>query len=159
LPYDLILVLNVLCCFNHLGLEQKLHSFASYIWQVLCGWKLKLYIRSIGPSMFEAEALGLGAMYETGTICVPKPYKVRILNICLWQLQFSIYYLFHAGARLNWLAARSCSLDRYLLVVLSSSWNSYNLVHLEAIRWETRNCFWLGKCKLLNWNLVLLSLN
>ncbi|XP_027906372.1 protein-ribulosamine 3-kinase, chloroplastic-like isoform X3 [Vigna unguiculata] len=31
--------------------------------------------RSIGPSMFEAEALGLGAMYETGTICVPKPYK------------------------------------------------------------------------------------
>ncbi|XP_025983504.1 protein-ribulosamine 3-kinase, chloroplastic isoform X2 [Glycine max] len=32
--------------------------------------------RSIGPSMFEAEALGLGAMYETGTIRVPKPYKV-----------------------------------------------------------------------------------
>ncbi|XP_014522475.1 protein-ribulosamine 3-kinase, chloroplastic isoform X2 [Vigna radiata var. radiata] len=31
--------------------------------------------RSIGPSMFEAEALGLGAMYETRTICVPKPYK------------------------------------------------------------------------------------
>ncbi|CAJ1949974.1 unnamed protein product [Sphenostylis stenocarpa] len=31
--------------------------------------------RSIGPSMFEAEALGLGAMYETGTIRVPKPYK------------------------------------------------------------------------------------
>ncbi|KAG5021957.1 hypothetical protein JHK85_018299 [Glycine max] len=29
----------------------------------------------IGPSMFEAEALGLGAMYETGTIRVPKPYK------------------------------------------------------------------------------------
>lgn len=43
----------------------------------LCFWKLKLYIRSIGPSMFEAEALGLGAMYETGTIRVPKPYKVR----------------------------------------------------------------------------------
>jgi len=38
---------------------------------------MKLYIRSIGPSMFEAEALGLGAMYETGTIRVPKPYKVR----------------------------------------------------------------------------------
>ncbi|KAK7390044.1 hypothetical protein VNO78_25342 [Psophocarpus tetragonolobus] len=32
--------------------------------------------RSIGPSMFEAEALGLGAMYETGTIRVPNPYKV-----------------------------------------------------------------------------------
>ncbi|XP_004510878.1 protein-ribulosamine 3-kinase, chloroplastic isoform X1 [Cicer arietinum] len=32
--------------------------------------------RSIGESMFEAEALGLEAMYETGTICVPKPYKV-----------------------------------------------------------------------------------
>ncbi|XP_061347416.1 protein-ribulosamine 3-kinase, chloroplastic isoform X1 [Gastrolobium bilobum] len=35
--------------------------------------------RSIGPSMFEAEALGLGAMYETGTIRVPKPYKVGSL--------------------------------------------------------------------------------
>ncbi|KOM41522.1 hypothetical protein LR48_Vigan04g172000 [Vigna angularis] len=33
---------------------------------------------TIGPSMFEAEALGLGAMYETGTICVPKPYKVAM---------------------------------------------------------------------------------
>ncbi|XP_062156590.1 protein-ribulosamine 3-kinase, chloroplastic isoform X2 [Alnus glutinosa] len=32
--------------------------------------------RSIGPSMFEAEALGLGAMYETRTIRVPKPFKV-----------------------------------------------------------------------------------
>ncbi|KAE9605456.1 putative protein-ribulosamine 3-kinase [Lupinus albus] len=32
--------------------------------------------RSIGPSMFEAEALGLEAMYETGTIRVPKPHKV-----------------------------------------------------------------------------------
>lgn len=32
--------------------------------------------RSIGPSMFEAEALGLGAMYETRTIRVPQPYKV-----------------------------------------------------------------------------------
>lgn len=26
--------------------------------------------------MFEAEALGLGAMYETRTISVPKPFKV-----------------------------------------------------------------------------------
>ncbi|XP_075668872.1 protein-ribulosamine 3-kinase, chloroplastic [Castanea sativa] len=32
--------------------------------------------RSIGPSMFEGEALGLGAMYETGSIRVPKPFKV-----------------------------------------------------------------------------------
>ena len=31
--------------------------------------------------MFEAEALGLGAMYETRTIRVPKPYKVRLFNI------------------------------------------------------------------------------
>ena len=30
--------------------------------------------------MFEAEALGLGAMYETGTIRVPKPYKVGRIN-------------------------------------------------------------------------------
>lgn len=26
--------------------------------------------------MFEGEALGLGAMFETGTIRVPKPFKV-----------------------------------------------------------------------------------
>ncbi|CAM8981412.1 unnamed protein product [Rhodiola kirilowii] len=32
--------------------------------------------RSIGPSMFEGEALGLRLMYETGTISVPKPFKV-----------------------------------------------------------------------------------
>ncbi|KAK6119422.1 hypothetical protein DH2020_046838 [Rehmannia glutinosa] len=32
--------------------------------------------RSVGPSMFEGEALGLGAMYETGSIRVPKPFKV-----------------------------------------------------------------------------------
>lgn len=27
--------------------------------------------------MFEGEALGLGAMYETKSIRVPKPFKVR----------------------------------------------------------------------------------
>ncbi|KAK4804291.1 hypothetical protein SAY86_004108 [Trapa natans] len=32
--------------------------------------------RSIGPAMFEAEALGLNAMYDTRTIRVPKPFKV-----------------------------------------------------------------------------------
>ncbi|KAL2460737.1 Protein-ribulosamine 3-kinase [Abeliophyllum distichum] len=32
--------------------------------------------RSIGPSMFEGEALGLNAMYETRSIRVPKPFKV-----------------------------------------------------------------------------------
>ncbi|XP_078447940.1 protein kinase superfamily protein [Wolffia australiana] len=32
--------------------------------------------RGIGPSMFEGEALGLNAMYETKTIRVPKPFKV-----------------------------------------------------------------------------------
>ncbi|XP_061998563.1 protein-ribulosamine 3-kinase, chloroplastic [Rosa rugosa] len=32
--------------------------------------------RSIGPSMFEGEALGLGAMFKTGSIRVPKPFKV-----------------------------------------------------------------------------------
>ncbi|OMO78664.1 hypothetical protein CCACVL1_14215 [Corchorus capsularis] len=36
--------------------------------------------RSIGPSMFEAEAIGLDAMYKTGTIRVPKPYKVGPLR-------------------------------------------------------------------------------
>ncbi|XP_027108237.1 protein-ribulosamine 3-kinase, chloroplastic-like isoform X3 [Coffea arabica] len=32
--------------------------------------------RSIEPSMFEGEALGLNAMYETRTVRVPKPFKV-----------------------------------------------------------------------------------
>ncbi|KAJ8467736.1 hypothetical protein OPV22_030288 [Ensete ventricosum] len=32
--------------------------------------------RRIGPSMFEAEALGLSAMYATQSICVPMPFKV-----------------------------------------------------------------------------------
>uniref|UniRef100_A0A2P2LB70 protein-ribulosamine 3-kinase n=1 Tax=Rhizophora mucronata TaxID=61149 RepID=A0A2P2LB70_RHIMU len=35
--------------------------------------------RSIGPAMFEGEALGLGAMYETRTIRVPRPFKVGTL--------------------------------------------------------------------------------
>ncbi|CAI9101690.1 OLC1v1039073C3 [Oldenlandia corymbosa var. corymbosa] len=35
--------------------------------------------RSIGPSMFEGEVLGLNAMYETHTIRVPKPYKFGAL--------------------------------------------------------------------------------
>ncbi|KAL9691394.1 hypothetical protein QQ045_011816 [Rhodiola kirilowii] len=34
-------------------------------------------IKSIGPSMFEGEALGLRLMYETGTISVPKPFKLQ----------------------------------------------------------------------------------
>ncbi|KAK6162447.1 hypothetical protein DH2020_002288 [Rehmannia glutinosa] len=36
--------------------------------------------RSVGPSMFEGEALGLSAMYETGSIRVPKPFKVGPLS-------------------------------------------------------------------------------
>ncbi|KAI4369907.1 hypothetical protein MLD38_018301 [Melastoma candidum] len=35
--------------------------------------------RRIGPSMFEAEALGLGAMFDTQTIRVPRPFKVGSL--------------------------------------------------------------------------------
>ncbi|KVH89136.1 Fructosamine/Ketosamine-3-kinase [Cynara cardunculus var. scolymus] len=35
--------------------------------------------RSIGPEMFEGEALGLRAMYETKSIRVPQPFKVGAL--------------------------------------------------------------------------------
>jgi geranylgeranyl pyrophosphate synthase len=38
-------------------------------------WKY-LYARRIGPAMFEGEALGLKAMYDTKSIRVPLPYKV-----------------------------------------------------------------------------------
>ncbi|KAL8160030.1 hypothetical protein V2J09_001567 [Rumex salicifolius] len=34
--------------------------------------------RSIGPSMFEGEALGLRLMYETNAIRVPKPFKALL---------------------------------------------------------------------------------
>ena len=37
-------------------------------------------IRGIGPSMFEGEALGLNAMYETKSIRVPRPFKVWTLK-------------------------------------------------------------------------------
>ncbi|MQL81154.1 hypothetical protein Taro_013624 [Colocasia esculenta] len=33
------------------------------------------FSRSIGPSMFEGESLGLNLMYETKTIRVPQPFK------------------------------------------------------------------------------------
>ena len=36
-----------------------------------------LYARRIGPAMFEGEALSLKAMYDTKSIRVPLPYKVR----------------------------------------------------------------------------------
>ena len=49
--------------------------------------------------MFEAEALGLGAMYETGTIRVPKPYKVRMFNISV--VRDTIYQLYHGGGNLS----------------------------------------------------------
>ncbi|KAH7864353.1 hypothetical protein Vadar_028642 [Vaccinium darrowii] len=35
--------------------------------------------RSIGPSMFEGEALGLSAMYDTRSIRVPRPFKFGAL--------------------------------------------------------------------------------
>ncbi|VFQ84018.1 unnamed protein product [Cuscuta campestris] len=35
--------------------------------------------RSMGPSMFEGEAAGLTAMFETSSVRVPKPYKVGSL--------------------------------------------------------------------------------
>lgn len=37
---------------------------------------ISLCARRIGPSMFEGEALGLKAMYDTNSIRVPLPYKV-----------------------------------------------------------------------------------
>lgn len=36
--------------------------------------------RSVGPAMFEGEALGLRLMYETNTIRVPKPFKIGSLR-------------------------------------------------------------------------------
>uniref|UniRef100_A0ACD5XBE9 Uncharacterized protein n=1 Tax=Avena sativa TaxID=4498 RepID=A0ACD5XBE9_AVESA len=35
--------------------------------------------KHIGPAMFEGEALGLKAMYDTKSICVPLPYKAGSL--------------------------------------------------------------------------------
>lgn len=35
--------------------------------------------------MFEGEALGLEAMYETRTIRVPKPHKASLIFLFLWR--------------------------------------------------------------------------
>ncbi|URE39519.1 hypothetical protein MUK42_18001 [Musa troglodytarum] len=40
-----------------------------------CWLQQMLSLIRIGPSMFEAEALGLSAMYATQSIRVPMPYK------------------------------------------------------------------------------------
>lgn len=95
----------------------------------------KHWIRSIGPSMFEGEALGLGAMYETRSIRVPKPFKVRNINFvytpncCLFQLKPIIWQY-----SLSEPVAKHCRLDPYLRVVPTLSWNSLNLVLPEEIR-------------------------
>ncbi|CAK9134465.1 unnamed protein product [Ilex paraguariensis] len=62
--------------------------------------------RSIVPSMFEGEALGLDAMYETGSIRVPKPLS-REIHITL--------------------------LEPCQQVVHMALWNVLNLALLEAI--------------------------
>ena len=96
---------------------------------------LKHWIRNIGPLMFEAEALGLGAMYDTGSIRVPKPFKVNDINFvyipnhCLCQHKPIVWQL-----SLNEPVAKHCRLDPYLRVVPTLSWNSLNLVLPEAIR-------------------------
>lgn len=42
-----------------------------------------MFASRIGPEMFEGEALGLKAMYETKSIRVPLPYKVReVAGLC-----------------------------------------------------------------------------
>lgn len=70
-------------------------SIKIFIWLEHC-------VRSIGPSMFEGEALGLGAMYEAKTIRVPQPFKVWNVSQALWcqhksncwrELKFSFYVL------------------------------------------------------------------
>lgn len=47
--------------------------------------------------MFEAEALGLGAMYNTRTIRVPKPFKVHLhlsIDLLAWsKLNADLLYL------------------------------------------------------------------
>uniref|UniRef100_A0A803MQ13 Protein-ribulosamine 3-kinase, chloroplastic n=1 Tax=Chenopodium quinoa TaxID=63459 RepID=A0A803MQ13_CHEQI len=54
---------------------------ALLIWNVGIGVNSTYLLQqlSIGPSMFEGEALGLRLMYETNKIRVPKPYKVGSL--------------------------------------------------------------------------------
>ena len=105
---------------------------------------LKHWIRSIGPSMFEAEALGLRAMYETRSIRVPKPFKVwainfvYITNYCLCQHKPIVWQLC-----LSEPVAKHCRLDPYVWVVPALSWNSLNLVLPEASRWDWKFfCIW-----------------
>uniref|UniRef100_A0A2P2LBA5 protein-ribulosamine 3-kinase n=1 Tax=Rhizophora mucronata TaxID=61149 RepID=A0A2P2LBA5_RHIMU len=57
--------------------------------------------RSIGPAMFEGEALGLGAMYETRTIRVPRPFKhcrLEPYRVVAHTLLWNSLSLDHPGA-------------------------------------------------------------
>ena len=111
--------------------------------------------------MFEGEALGLGAMYETRSIRVPKPFKVHninfvyIPNCCLFQLKPIIWQY-----SLSEPVAKHCRLDPFLRVVPTLSWNSLNLVLPEEIRWDWNCEYGVGGNNLyLNFNhLLILSL-
>lgn len=75
--------------------------------------------RSIGPAMFEGEALGLEAMYETRTIRVPKPHKASE-NFLFFSIDM---YIFIDLSNNRFLFKSVNRLGHCLQVDLISSWN------------------------------------
>lgn len=70
--------LNILCELNGFLMFHYYYFYKEEEIGMIYSMMLKCWIiRGIGPSMFEGESLGLGAMYETRTIRVPRPFKVR----------------------------------------------------------------------------------
>ena len=92
--------------------------------------------------MFEGEALGLNAMYETKSIRVPKPFKVWNFKAIYVETNSWSSNGFYTNIEFTRcmqysveLVLEHCRLDRCLLVVRTSSWNLSSLVVQEAIRW------------------------
>ncbi|CAA6674800.1 unnamed protein product [Spirodela intermedia] len=68
-----------ICLYKHDFTLRKILKWSSSHHLRTFKYDSKVFSTSIGPSMFEGEALGLNAMYATKTIRVPQPFKVGAL--------------------------------------------------------------------------------
>ncbi|KAL9252376.1 Protein-ribulosamine 3-kinase, chloroplastic-like protein [Drosera capensis] len=106
-------------------------------------YELGLELRSIGPSMFEGEALGLRLMYETKTILVPRPFKMRNFqfNLLAYQQLANIRFLIII---VSGITVKNNRLGLYLEVALTLSLSLSSLEHREATR-PFSYWLWLGQ--------------
>lgn len=55
----------------------KVHDFIQICYVINKIQSANSLVRKIEPSMFEGEAIGLNAMYNTKSVRVPQPFKVE----------------------------------------------------------------------------------